>query len=148
MYINNVAYETPTLHPSLGIRIILFEKFYSDMNYINSLMESISKFIDYSTIEFDEYNFQFNIKIKKTIMKSKKIIKKNDSIYYRGILINIFNDFLQKHKNEIIKCLKDKNFYETDEEYQLAYNMSTSLFSLSTIANITCYSDNIIIIKL
>ena len=44
MYINNVAYETPTLHPSLGIRIILFEKFYSDMNYINSLMESISKF--------------------------------------------------------------------------------------------------------
>ena len=67
MYINNVAYETPIMHPSLSTRAVLFEKFYSNMYYINSLRESISKFIDCNTIEFDSVNFQFNIKIKKTI---------------------------------------------------------------------------------
>lgn len=148
MYINNVVYETPTLHPSLSTRVVLFEKFYSNMYYINSLMESISKYIDCNTIEFDEHNFQFNIKIKKTAMKARKAIPTNDSIYYRGILANIFYDFISKHKNEIIKSLKDKNLYKTEEQYQLAYSLSTDLFSLSTIGSITCYSDNIVIIKL
>ena len=148
MYINNVAYETPTLHPSLSTRVVLFEKFYSNMYYINSLMESISKYIDCNTIEFDEYNFQFNIKIKKTAMKARKAIPTNDSVYYRGILNNIFFDFISKHKNEIIKCLKEKCLYETEEQYQMAYALSTDMFSLSNIGSVSCYSDNIVIIKL
>ena len=111
-------------------------------------MESISKYIDCNTIEFDEYNFQFNIKIKKTAMKARKAIPCNDSVYYRGILTNIFYDFVSKHKSEIIKSLKDKNLYETEEQYQAAYNLGTDMFNLSTIGNISCYSDNIVIIKL
>lgn len=148
MYINNIAYETPTLHPSLMTRTVLFEKFYSNPYYIDSLIQSILKYIDCNTIEFDENNFQFNIKIKKTTMRSKKVIKTNNSIYYRDLLINIFYDFISKHKNEIIRSLRDKSLYDDENEYQAAYNLASDMFSLSNICNISCYSDNIVIIKL
>lgn len=148
MYINNVAYETPIMHPSLSTRAVLFEKFYSNMYYINSLRESISKFIDCNTIEFDSVNFQFNIKIKKTSMRAKKVITCNNSIYYRSILTDIFNDFISKHKDEIIRSLRSKGIYTSDEDYQAAYASLVDSFNLSTIGNVSCYFDNIVIIKL
>ena len=148
MYINNVAYETSILHPSLTARAVLFEKFYNNSYYIDSLMESISKYIDCNTIEFDDVHFQFNIKIKKTAMKARKTIPMNDSIYYRNILVNIFNDFVSKHKNEILRSIKEKGVFNSDIDYQIAYASLVDSFNLSTIANVSCYFDNIVIIKL
>ena len=118
------------------------------MYYINSLRESISKFIDCNTIEFDSVNFQFNIKIKKTSMRAKKVITCNNSIYYRSILTDIFNDFISKHKDEIIRSLRSKGIYTSDEDYQAAYVSIINSFNLSTIGNVSCYFDNIVIIKL
>lgn len=154
MYINNLNYNnTSTLHTGLIVKRILIENFYGRREYIDSLCESITKFIDCISIDFDEIKYEFIIKIKKTAMRSRKNnFINNSNYYYTAIMINIFRDFLLNHKVEFLSIVKrdypDLIIYDDIDGYENLFNQFIDTFSLNNLANITCYFDNIVSIKL
>ena len=139
MFINDVLYQT-NMHNINLVREVLFSNLYGDQNKIEELKNIICKYIDCSSIEFDNSRFSFIIKIKKTSMRKNKSFDHNPNFYYT-LASNIFNEFLHLNEASIIVGITMKGESHPTEVLSGIYDNSTIM---SNLCSITCISDNVL----
>lgn len=143
MYIENKNYNTDLLDV-YTIRHILFTEFYNNKSYIDELSNIIRHNIELINIDYDELNYSFTIRIKKTTMRKIQGFKQDSTFYYQ-IIPNIFYSFIKNHENDIINVLENRGCTDPAKIINELYNNKSIMNALCFI---TCISDNIIIIKL
>lgn len=119
-----------------SIRMALYKNVYSDISNINILMSLISSVIDTLLIEYNPVTNSINIKIKKTSMKKDQMFCHNTSYYY-AIFTNIFSQYI----------ISNIDLIKNDINYLDITDLQNPM-QLSMVFNLTCVSDNIIIIYL
>ena len=134
MYIEGQLYQYH-LSKINEIRFILFKTLYPDMNCIEELKQCIANNIETLSIDFDPSDFSFTVKIKKTAMRRIKGFN-HSPIFYYSLINNVFVQFINENKERI--RAQYPNIGELTTE--------TSLFHY--LATISCFDDNIVIVKL
>lgn len=145
MYINDKSYgDREDLITISSFRYLLNTSIYNQIDAINDLSMIIGGYIDCLTMDYNNMNRVFTIKIKKTSMKKMYSFQHNTAFYY-NIIPSIFKDFLNKEKDSIIALLRTT----CNNPIQTFNNIiSKDNIILSGLCEVTCVSDNIIFIKL
>lgn len=121
------------------LRLLLHKYFYNNINDINELMSIINGAIDTLSIDYNDESKSIAIKIKKTSMKRNSNFTHNTDYYY-PIFNEIFRQFFANNLRGIIEAAKTDH-YNTDTLYNY-------ISLIPGIYNITCMSDNIVILYL
>lgn len=120
------------------LRLLFHTHVYNDITNIELLKTAISNHVDTISIDYDDLQKVFSIKIKKTTMKKDNKFEHN-VFYYYNIFENIFLEFLLHNAHMLNTFLKDTMYLSVD-------NILQNIKSLSTMYNIACVSDNIIVL--
>lgn len=142
MFIQNQNFHTDGLVAVTDIRYLLFTNFYNNPVYLESLRNIIAKHIDCLSLDYDPIKYTFIIKIKKTSMKKLNGFS-HESNFYHNIIGQIFFEFIETHKQDVIRVLSTK--------YQDPMAVLDRIYNTSIMANlclVSCLADNIICLKL
>lgn len=106
MYFNGKPFNVD-LVPRQTLRDFLLHYVYPKPGYIEELMVIIDRNMDCTSITFDGYRMQFNIVIKKTIMrKAKSEYPIYPSQYFYDIMYKSFVEFINSHLDEFQSMAK------------------------------------------
>ena len=122
------------------LRLLYHQYLYSDISNIELLKSIIMQNIDILSCDYDNTKNTISIRIKKTSMKKNSNFE-HSTIYYYNIFNNIFRHFMMSTMCIIDPILKDTKYGSIDYILKNAINVNT-------MYNLTCISDNIIIIYL
>ena len=120
-------------------RVSMHKCLYNDPDCINTLDNIIKNHLEVLSVEFDQAQKYFVIKIKKTSMKKNQNFAHSTNYYY-NIFNNIFSEFISTYSNRI-----------NQERKGLGNYMLSNVVSLGTtnlLYGLTVLSDNIIILYL
>lgn len=126
------------------IREALFSTVYRDANGIANLKDIITRYIECNNIEFSYTDCSFIIKIKKTAMRRIKDFFHTPNFYYR-LISKIFYDLIISNEYVILDALGKVGYKDPKMVLNDALQNTKNLANL---CNVTCISDNILIIKL
>lgn len=130
------------------LRYLLIRDLYIDKNYIEILINIISKCIEVLSYEYDPASYTITIKIKKTSMRKNFGNKfTNNPAFYYQLMPNIFAEFLNINKENIIRSLSSK-YDDPISAYDYIMLKNHKYGLLNNLCHISCFSDNIIYIKL
>ena len=129
------------------IRYILFKYFYSNPVYIEQLNQIINKNIDCLSVEYDNLNYTFTIKIKKTSMRKIRGFS-HDPIFYYHLLPGIFKEFINNNISLIEYYLTERVSNDKTTINHCMNNLYSDIYCLNNICGISCLGDNILLIKL
>lgn len=148
MFINENNYSTNTLSTMNDLREIIFKNLYTDPDCINRLMGIIPKYIECLSVDYDPQFYTITIKIKKTALRKTygRSFYHIPQFYYQFIP-NIFIEFLINDLN-----IRGKLIQAIGEKYQDPYEELNRILmfkeSFINLCQVSCLSDNIIVIKL
>lgn len=148
MFINENNYNINTLGMMNELREIIFKNLYSDSNCIKSLIEIIPKYIECLSVDYDPQFYTITIKIKKTALRKMygRSFYHIPQFYYKFIP-NIFTEFLINNLN-----IRAKLIQALGERYQDPYEELNKILLhkdlFINLCQVSCLSDNIIVIKL
>lgn len=134
----------PTNLINIGsIRYTFFTDFYSNKDYIGDLTEIIGKHIECLSIDYSDTSFCYTLRIKKTAMRKHRGFK-HDPIFYYPTIQAIFSEFVNKHKDAVLKALANVTPYPD----LVLYYLNNHPELLTNLGRVSCIADNIIIINL
>lgn len=143
MFINNNQFDVE-LATVNNIRHLIFTNLYTDVRYIQDLMNIISRHIDSLGSEFDPRSYTITVNVKKTaIRKTYGARFRHEPNFYYQFISEIFKEFFNLHKQRIIEIFSTV--------YQDPYTVFEQITTDAVIANlchVTCLSDKILVIKL
>lgn len=114
-----------------NFRVLMYNKGYLNKpEYINTLIDIINKYISTMDVSYSTSDFTITVKIKKTAMKKYPNFSHN-VMYYYGIFNTIFREFVDG-----LELYYDNSIPPIDSG------------EISGLYNLTCVSDNIIIVHL
>ena len=123
-----------------NLRLLYHQYVYNDNANIELLKSIIMQNIDTLSCDYDQEKNTISIRIKKTSMKKNSDFE-HSTIYYYYIFNNIFRHYLMNTMCIIDPILKDT-------EYGSINNILENALNVNTMYNLTCMSDNIIMIYL
>ena len=145
MFIYGTQYQSDIVFIN-DIREALFATVYRDANGIASLRDIITRYIECNNIEFSYADCAFMIKIKKTAMRRMKEFYHTPNFYYR-LISKIFYDLITSNEYIILDALRKVGYINPDPKLLLDDALKNPK-NLANLCNVTCISDNILIIKL
>ena len=140
---NKLITQDPFYTEISSLRQLFFSKFYSNSNYILELLEIIRNIFDPISIEFDSTKYAYYIKIKKTSMRKLKGFAHVPEFYYTNFINQIISAFICNHMCDITRSLT--NIPDTN---CFMVRLLNDAYAMASLCNVTCISDNILIIKL
>lgn len=140
---NRLIVQDPFYTEISSLRQLFFSKFYNDSNYILELLEIIRNIFDPISIEFDGTKYAYYIKIKKTSMRKLKGFAHVPEFYYTNFINKIISAFICNHMSDITRSLTNIS----DPNYFMV-RLLNDAYAMASLCNVTCISDNILIIKL
>ena len=116
---------------------------YSNKNMIDNLKDIIINEIPCITINYDEIQKSFILKIKKSSLKKIKGYN-HETLFYKMVVNNVMQKFLTLNKNIIY----NKMISIYGDQSQNLYNFIDSEDMAASLCRIECYNDNFIKITL
>lgn len=126
-----------------NFRCFMHHYIYSDTNMINNLKDIILNEIPCITINYNEMQKSFTLKIKKSSLRKIKGYN-HETLFYKMVVNNVMHKFLTFNKNIIYN--KMISIYR--DQSQNLYNFIDSEDMAANLCRIECYNDNLIKITL
>jgi hypothetical protein len=110
-----------------GMRLLMRQKFYSNQQYTDLLLQDMEQQFDCTNISFDSDNMIIDIKIKKTAMKRQGNFS-HDVTYYYPFITNAFDTFIGSIRPELEECASTTGY-----TYEMIRDNCLSLFNATTL---------------
>ena len=127
-----------------NIRHLIFTNLYSDVRYIQNLVDTISRHIENLGMEFNPNNYTITINVKKTsIRKTYGARFRHEPNFYYQFISNIFTEFFNTNKDKIIEVIST-----VYQDPYTEFNQIATSPMIGNLCHVTCLSDKILVIKL